>query len=39
MRVQELFTAEHAEGAEQTLWLSGLGVLGGERLLGDMCDC
>ena len=33
LRVQELFTAEPAENAENTQWLSELGVLGGERLL------
>jgi len=32
-RRQEPFTAEAAENAEQTRWLSGLGGLGGERLL------
>jgi hypothetical protein len=32
LRVQEPFTAEPAEGAENTRWLSGLCVLGGERL-------
>ena len=35
-RVQELFTAEPAENAENTQWL---GELGGERLLSAMFDC
>jgi hypothetical protein len=35
--VQELFTAEPAEGAENTRWLSGLGGLRGERLLDTQC--
>ena len=39
LRVQELFTAEPAENAENTQWLSELGVLGGEGLLSAMFDC
>ena len=34
LRVQEPVTAEPAEGAENTKRLSGLSVLGGERLSG-----
>jgi hypothetical protein len=30
LQVQERFTAEPAENAENTQWLSDLGVLGGE---------
>lgn len=34
LRVQRTFiVAEPDEGAENTRWLSGLGVLGGEKLL------
>jgi hypothetical protein len=35
-RVQELFTAEPAEGAENTRWLS---VLGGEWLGAPVLSC
>ena len=37
--VQEVFTAEPAEGTENTQSLSVLGVLLGERLLSAMFDC
>jgi hypothetical protein len=37
--VQERFTAEAAELAEKTIWLRGLGVLCGERLLDSEEAC